>query len=482
MTSGLSDTRAAPDASTIPAAQPAAVGLAVMLATAPAVDGRPAALLPWDDGTVVGRLAEQLTGLGVAAPLVITRPAFVPALQEAVGPSAEVRASASVADDLRLIARAARDAAGQVLVLSGDLVTHTEALEGVIANPHAGTRILAGGRRRSLAFRFQARRGRLVERRVAVPRRAQPQRRRSSACCAPSPATSRRLRPRPSDWRARRRCAGRVAGGARPQERRWRGARAAAPAPARRRAATTSPGLTKPRTPTTRRRRTAAAGALRRGRGALAHARRRGARGRDGAAARRPRARPTSTSARLPAAAVLGAPAVAGAVGRAPPSASPDYDEDRLLLDSAVKSTDGFFTTFFVSPYSKYIARWAARRGFTPNQVTTVSMALGVLAAAAFATGERVGLVAGAVLLQIAFTTDCVDGQLARYTRQFSKLGAWLDSMFDRTKEYLAFAGLAIGAAPHGRPGVGARVRGDHAADRPPHVGLLVHGGRSTRR
>ena len=56
------------------------------------------------------------------------------------------------------------------------------------------------------------------------------------------------------------------------------------------------------------------------------------------------------------------------------------------------------------------------------------------------------------MLLQVSFTTDCVDGQLARYTRQFSKLGAWLDSVFDRTKEYLAFAGLAIGAAHAGDP------------------------------
>jgi hypothetical protein len=127
-------------------------------------------------------------------------------------------------------------------------------------------------------------------------------------------------------------------------------------------------------------------------------------------------------------------------------------DEDRLLLDSAVKSGDGFFTTYFVSPYSKHIARWAARRGLTPNQVTTFSMLLGVLAAASFATGERAGLVAGAVLLQLAFTTDCVDGQLARYTRQFSKFGAWLDAVFDRTKEYLAFAGLAIGASRAGDP------------------------------
>jgi hypothetical protein len=128
------------------------------------------------------------------------------------------------------------------------------------------------------------------------------------------------------------------------------------------------------------------------------------------------------------------------------------YDEDHVLLDSAVKANDGFFTTFFVSPYSKYIARWAARRGWSPNQVTTVSLGIGVLASIAFATGSRAGLVAGAILLQVAFTTDCVDGQLARYTRTFSRLGAWLDSIFDRAKEYAVFAGLAIGASRTGDP------------------------------
>jgi phosphatidylglycerophosphate synthase len=122
------------------------------------------------------------------------------------------------------------------------------------------------------------------------------------------------------------------------------------------------------------------------------------------------------------------------------------YDEDRLALDSAVKSSDGFFTTFLVSPYSRYIARWAARRGWTPNGITTLSMALGVVAAAAFAQGSRTGLVVGALMLQAAFTFDCVDGQLARYTRTFSALGAWLDSVFDRGKEYLVFAGLALGS------------------------------------
>jgi Family of unknown function (DUF5941)/CDP-alcohol phosphatidyltransferase len=71
---------------------------------------------------------------------------------------------------------------------------------------------------------------------------------------------------------------------------------------------------------------------------------------------------------------------------------------------------------------------------------------VGLVAAAGFGTGERWGLVAGAVLLQVAFMLDCVDGQLARYTRTYSRFGAWLDSVFDRLKEYLVYAGLAIGS------------------------------------
>jgi phosphatidylglycerophosphate synthase len=121
-------------------------------------------------------------------------------------------------------------------------------------------------------------------------------------------------------------------------------------------------------------------------------------------------------------------------------------DEDAVRLNAAVKDVDGFFTTFFVSPYSRYIALWAARRRLTPNQVTLASMGLGLLAAAAFAAGSRLWLVTGAVLLQLAFIADCVDGQLARYTRQFSAFGAWLDSVLDRGKEYVVYAGLAIGA------------------------------------
>ncbi|MGI5282665.1 CDP-alcohol phosphatidyltransferase family protein [Nonomuraea polychroma] len=127
-------------------------------------------------------------------------------------------------------------------------------------------------------------------------------------------------------------------------------------------------------------------------------------------------------------------------------------DEDRARLNNAVKGADGFFTTFFVSTYSRFIARWAARRGLTPNQVTLISIALGVAAAACFATGDRPWMVLGGVLIYFAFVFDCVDGQVARYARKFGVLGAWLDATFDRFKEYVVFAGLAVGyvVAGHG--------------------------------
>lgn len=125
-------------------------------------------------------------------------------------------------------------------------------------------------------------------------------------------------------------------------------------------------------------------------------------------------------------------------------------DDEAVRLRTAVKSRDGFFTTYCVSPYSRYLARWCARRGLTPNQVTTASLVTALIAAGCAATGTRGGFVAAGLLLIFSFVLDCTDGQLARYSLQYSTLGAWLDATFDRAKEYAYYAGLALGAARGG--------------------------------
>ncbi|GLX47143.1 hypothetical protein Shyhy01_00930 [Streptomyces hygroscopicus subsp. hygroscopicus] len=135
-------------------------------------------------------------------------------------------------------------------------------------------------------------------------------------------------------------------------------------------------------------------------------------------------------------------------------------DDEAVRLKSAVKSRDGFFTTHCVSPYSRYIARWCARRGLTPNQVTTASLLTALIAAGCAATGSRGGFIAAGVLLIASFVLDCTDGQLARYALKYSTLGAWLDATFDRAKEYAYYAGLALGAARGGHDDVWALALG----------------------
>ncbi|MGC4893755.1 DUF5941 domain-containing protein [Micromonospora sp. DT31] len=131
-------------------------------------------------------------------------------------------------------------------------------------------------------------------------------------------------------------------------------------------------------------------------------------------------------------------------------SAVAAVDEDRAELRLSVKERDDFFTTYFVSTWSPYVTKAAARIGIGPTGVTMVSVAFAVAAAVLFGVGGRPALVAGAVLLYLGFVLDCVDGQLARYTRNFSAWGGWLDTMADRLKEYVVYAGLGYGATHAG--------------------------------
>ena len=124
----------------------------------------------------------------------------------------------------------------------------------------------------------------------------------------------------------------------------------------------------------------------------------------------------------------------------------------RLRLKLANRANDGFFSVFVLRRFSKPLTWAAVKIGATPNQVTLASFAIGLYAAYLFALGDTWSLIGGAILLQVSIIVDCVDGELARYTRKFSELGAWLDAITDRVKEYAVFLGLAYGAfVQHGQ-------------------------------
>lgn len=83
----------------------------------------------------------------------------------------------------------------------------------------------------------------------------------------------------------------------------------------------------------------------------------------------------------------------------------------------------------FYRPIGFVWAKIAARLGITPNAITIASIFLGVGAGVLFYFPDLMVNVAGMLLLIWANSFDSADGQLARMTRQYSRLGRILDGM-----------------------------------------------------
>ena len=104
----------------------------------------------------------------------------------------------------------------------------------------------------------------------------------------------------------------------------------------------------------------------------------------------------------------------------------------------------------FVMPrISVRITRWILNRdlAITPNQVTAVSAALGVVAGLllVFPSGI-VAAVAAFFLYQLHILTDYVDGEIARVRNLASSTGAYYDLMVGRLTKPIVLYSAAVGA------------------------------------
>ena len=89
---------------------------------------------------------------------------------------------------------------------------------------------------------------------------------------------------------------------------------------------------------------------------------------------------------------------------------------------------------------SQVVLRWPAAR---PIHATIAAAITGLAMAACLLLGSEGGLLAGAVLLQVASVVDGVDGEMARATLRTSTRGASLDSITDGATNLAFVAGLA---------------------------------------
>jgi phosphatidylglycerophosphate synthase len=88
------------------------------------------------------------------------------------------------------------------------------------------------------------------------------------------------------------------------------------------------------------------------------------------------------------------------------------------------------------------VALFFGRLGLTPNALTVLGFLI-TIAGAALAAGGLWLLAGIVVFLGGAF--DLFDGALARATGRTSKVGAFLDSIFDRWGESVVYIGIVIG-------------------------------------
>jgi phosphatidylglycerophosphate synthase len=108
-----------------------------------------------------------------------------------------------------------------------------------------------------------------------------------------------------------------------------------------------------------------------------------------------------------------------------------------------VKARDALWTVAVVDPIAvPLVARLRGRAAVTPNRLTVASALVAVPAGVAFALDE---LVIGAIVYQLAFLLDCMDGKLAKARGVSSPLGGWYDAIGDAVRVAAAATGLMVG-------------------------------------
>lgn len=107
-----------------------------------------------------------------------------------------------------------------------------------------------------------------------------------------------------------------------------------------------------------------------------------------------------------------------------------------------------------LEPTLTRIGEGFASTGLSANFWTGLGLAISILAAIVYASNAflvfdwtpwNFAAVVGGIFLLISGFFDIIDGSVARITKQMSKKGAFLDSVFDKISEVIIFGGIALG-------------------------------------
>ena len=118
---------------------------------------------------------------------------------------------------------------------------------------------------------------------------------------------------------------------------------------------------------------------------------------------------------------------------------------ERWLLQGLIRDTEGYMSRRFERPISLAVSRRLANTSVTPNQMTLVSVAIGLFGALFFLSSRPAMQTAGALLFLLHSILDGCDGELARLKMLESRFGGVLDFWGDNVVHAAIFACIAIG-------------------------------------
>ncbi|MBI4971312.1 MAG: CDP-alcohol phosphatidyltransferase family protein [Candidatus Omnitrophica bacterium] len=110
------------------------------------------------------------------------------------------------------------------------------------------------------------------------------------------------------------------------------------------------------------------------------------------------------------------------------------------------KEVGNWMVRHFERDAALYVTWALLHTSITAHQVTFITLCLGLLSALILALPGAGGLFAGAILLQIWYLFDHVDGQVARYRGTSSLTGVFFDYLMHYVVHSFIFLGIGVGA------------------------------------
>ncbi len=118
--------------------------------------------------------------------------------------------------------------------------------------------------------------------------------------------------------------------------------------------------------------------------------------------------------------------------------------EDKLLKSCGLNN-DSFMDRLLTRSISRQLTGVFIKTSLTPNQITILSMLVGLVAAFCFYLGSYQMGIAGATLLLVSAWIDCTDGEIARLKFMVSEWGGKLDLVADNIVHCFVFYSIGMG-------------------------------------